>query len=338
MSTLVGRFWMPLAALLALTYLVVILLSGALPERRQLIHAEANGVLRQTPESITRATVVADGISSAFVRQGSGGWGKEGSASSIDAQLAETIERAVKLMHTASPVRMLDAKEVAESRLADFGLDRPRLSITLEDAGGVVLAADFGGANNDGLLQYMRLVDRNDLYLMSGFVGKEWQAVSAGGRRDQAPPGPRPLVPLPIDEVAAVEIFARDKSYRFERDAGGAWLLHRHAPGDAPDTRHVADPAQSELITRALTAFSRTMIERRVAYGAPGDGYGLIDPATVVVLFANDQARPPLDFAIGDMASDGAGRYVLMPDHTEIVTIADNQISSLTDFAARLAP
>jgi hypothetical protein len=336
MSTLVGRFWMPLAALLALTYLVAMLLSGALPERRQLIHAEANGVLRQTPESILRATVVADGISSAFVRQGSG-WVKEGSASQLDAQLTETIERAVKLMHTATPVRMLDAKEVAESRLADFGLDRPRLSIALEDAGGVVLAADFGGANNDGLLQYMRLVDRDDLYLMSGFVGKEWQAVAAGGRSDQAPPGPRPLVPLPIDEVAAVEIFARDTSYRFERDASGAWLLHRHAPGDAPNTRHVADPAQSELIGRALTTFSRTMIERSVAYGGPGDGYGLIDPATVVVLFSNDQARPPLDFAVGDIASDGAGRYVLMPDHTEIVTIADNQISSLTDFAARLA-
>jgi hypothetical protein len=336
MSALVGRLWMPVAALVALAYLVVMLLSGALPERRQLIHAEANGVLRQAPESITRATVVADGIPTAFVRQGSG-WVKEGSASQLDAQLTETIDRAVKLMHTANPVRMLDSKEVAESRLADFGLDRPRLSITLEDAGGVVLAADFGNANNDGLLQYMRLIDRGDLYLMSGFVGKEWQAVAAGGRRDQAPPGPRLLVPLPIGEVAAVEIFARDKSYRFERDASGAWLLHRHAPGDAPDTRHVADPAQSELIAQALTAFSRTMIERSVAYGAPGDGYGLIDPATVVVLFSNDQARPPLDFAVGDIASDGLGRYVLMPDHAEIVTIADNQISSLTDFAARLA-
>jgi hypothetical protein len=337
MSALVGRFWMPVAALVALTYLVVMLLSGALPERRQLIHAEAKGVLRQAPESITRVTVVADGIPSAFVRQGRGGWVKKGSASPVDAQRAETIDRAVKLMHTANPVRMLDSKEVPESRLADFGLDRPRLSITLEDAGGVVLAADFGVANNDGLLQYMRLIDRNDLYLMSGFVGKEWQAVTAGGRRDQAPPGPRPLVPLPIGEVAAVEIFARDKSYRFERDASGAWLLHRHAPGDDPNRRHVADPAQSELITQALTAFSRTMIERRVAYGAPGDGYGLVDPGAVVVLFTDDQARPPLDFAVGDMASDGLGRYVLMPDHTEIVTIPDAQITNLTDFAARLA-
>ncbi len=336
MNALVGRFWMPAAALMALAYLVAMLLSGALPERRQLIHAEANGVLRQAPESIARATVIADGVPSAFIRQGSG-WIKEGSARPVDAQFAETIDRAVKLMHTANPVRTLESEEVAGSRLADFGLDRPRLSITLEDAGGVVLTADFGAANNDGLLQYMRLIDRGDLYLMSGFVGKEWQAVAAGARGDQAPPGPRPLVPLPIGEVAAVEIFARDKSYRFERDAGGAWLLHRHAPGDAPDTRHVADPAQSELITQALTAFSQTMIERSVAYGAPGDGYGLVDPGTIVVLFTNDQARPPLDFAVGDMASDGLGRYVLMPDHTEIVTVPDNQISNLTDFAARLA-
>jgi hypothetical protein len=33
----------------------------------------------------------------------------------------------------------------------------------------------------------------------------------------------------------------------------------------------------------------------------------------------------------------GHGRYLLMPDHTEIVTIPDAQITNLTDFAARLA-
>ena len=33
---------------------------------------------------------------------------------------------------------------------------RPRLSIALEDPDGVVLEADFGAENTDGLLQYMR--------------------------------------------------------------------------------------------------------------------------------------------------------------------------------------
>ena len=138
--------------------------------------------------------------------------------------------------------------------------------------------------------------------------------------------------------MAAVEIFARDKSYRFERDASGAWLLHRHAPGDDPDMLHRADPAQSEPITQALTAFSRTPIERSVADGARGDAYGLVDPETIIVLFTKDPARPPLDFAVGDIASDGAGRYLLDAGPRRDRHDRGQSDQHLTDLAARLAP
>ena len=30
---------------------------------------------------------------------------------------------------------------------------------------------------SDGILQYMRVKDRDELFMMSGFVGKEWTAV-----------------------------------------------------------------------------------------------------------------------------------------------------------------
>lgn len=144
-------------------------------------------------------------------------------------------------------------------------------------------------------------------------------------------------MPLPIGDVAAVEILARDKSYRFERDPGGAWLLHRHARGDDPNALHQADPAQSERIAQALAAFSRTRIERSVAYGAASDAYGLVDPEAIIILFTADEARPPLDFAVGDFA-DGLERYVQMPDHTEIVAVPVDRITSLMDFAAELEP
>jgi hypothetical protein len=333
MSAVVSRFWMPAAALVALTYLAIMLAAGALPERRHLVHSEANGVLPLAAERITRVTVVAQGLPAVFVRQANS-WVRDGAATPVDGALAETIDRAVKFMHTANPVRTLAPEEIAKTALAEFGLDSPRLAITLEDAGGVVLEAEFGDANNDGLLQYMRLRDRGELYLMSGFVGKEWQAVVAGGHGDEAQ-AERSLVPLPIDEVAAVEIFARDRSYRFERDPKGAWLLHHHAPGDDPNTVHRADPAQSEHIARALTAFARTRIERSIAHGAQDDTYGLLDPEAIILLFTDDPARPPLDFAVGDLA-DGLDRYVLMPDHTEIVAIPEAQIASLMDFVSAL--
>ncbi len=332
MSAIVSRFWMPAAASVALVYLVIMLVSGALPERTQLVRSEAHGVLPLAPESIMRATVVANATPAVFVRQANG-WVREGNAATVDAALAEIIDRAVKFMHTANPVRELERKEIADASLAEFGLEHPRLQITLEDAHGVVLEADFGNDGADGLLQYMRLRDRDDLYLMSGFVGKEWQAVLDGHRSDEAP-APRLLVPLAIDDVAAVEIYARDKAYRFERDPTGAWLLHWHAPGEDPNTVHRADPAQSGRIATALAAFSQTRILATVASGAPGDTYGLVDPAAIIILFTQDKARPPLDFTVGNLAD--LGRYLQLPDHKEIVAVPDDQIKSLIDFAAGL--
>jgi hypothetical protein len=336
MSVRLRRLWMPALAALALTYLVAMLMTGALPERRQLVESEAHGVLGRAPESITRVTVVADGKSTAFLRQ-THGWTIEGSATAAEAPRARALDRAVKFMHTANPVRVLEPAELEDTGPAEFGLDRPRLSVTLADASGVVLAADFGALNTDGLLQYMRLKDRAELYLMSGFVGKEWETVASGGPPAEGE-ATRPLVPLPLEDVAAVEIFAPSTSYRFERDATGAWLLHRHAPGDDPNAPHRADPAQSARIAEALATFGRAPIERSIARGEEVDGYGLADPETMIVLFAKDEARPPLGFAVGDLASDGRGRYLLMPDGKEIVTIADRQLPDLIALAEALQP
>ena len=334
MRAVVNRFWMPAAAAMALAYLVIMLVTGALPETRQLVQSEAEGVLPLAPETITRVTVVGGARPAVFVRQADG-WQREGSAAAVDAELGQIIDRAVKFMHTAKPVRALEHQEIADAGLAEFGLDHPRLGITLEDERGVVLKADFGNPSADGLLQYMRLRDRDDLYLMSGFVGQEWQAVLDGGHREQDEAA-RSLVPLPIGDLAAVEIYARHHAVRFERDAGGAWLLHRHAPGDDPSTLHRADPAESERIAQALASFSRIRIERSVGHGAGGDAYGLADPEAIIVLFGSDEARPPLDFAVGDPA-DG-DRYLQMPDHAEIVAVPDGQITRLMDFAAEFEP
>jgi hypothetical protein len=181
MSALVKRFWMPSAAVIALAYLVVMLITGALPERRHLIKFEAHGVMQLDPERITRVTVTADGTSAVFIRQ-TQGWVREDSAKAIEASLTKALDLAVKFMHTANPVRVFKPEDFADTGLVEFGLDRPRLSITLENTGGVVLEADFGNSSNDGLLRYMRLRDRGDLYMMSGFVGKEWETVAKGAK------------------------------------------------------------------------------------------------------------------------------------------------------------
>jgi hypothetical protein len=182
MSAVVNRFWMPLAAGIALAYLVVMVVTGALPQRRNLVKLEAHGVLELAPESITRVTVTADGTPAVFVREAKG-WVRESTATALEPRLARTLDRAVKFMRAANPVRVFKPEDIADTGPAEFGLDRPRLSIKLENASGVVLEADFGNDSTDGLLRYMRLRDRGDLYLMSGFVGKEWETVAEAARR-----------------------------------------------------------------------------------------------------------------------------------------------------------
>lgn len=336
MNAAIRRLWMPAVAALAVIYLVIMLATGALPERRQLVESEAAGVMGLAPERITRVTVSADGRTTAFVRE-TNGWARADNGAATGPRLAETLARAVKFMHTANPVRVLEPEEIADTGPAEFGLEPPKLSIMLEDADGIVLAADFGAENTDGLLQYMRVTDRAELYLMSGFVGQEWETV-ANGRPGDEGAATRPLVPVRLDDLAAVEIFARSQSYRFERDPTGAWLLHRHAPGDDPNMLHRADPAQSERIAKALATFGRTPIERSIARDEPGEAYGLVDPETIIVLFTKDEARPPLSFTVGDLASDGFGRYLLMPDGREIVTVSDVQLTHLIDVAEALQP
>ena len=94
---------------------------------------------------------------------------------------------------------------------------------------------------------------------------------------------------------------------------------------------------RAQRIAQELAAFGRIRIGRSVAYGAAGDAYGLVDPEAIIVLFTNDQAGSPLDFAVGDRA-DGLGRYLQMPDHMEIVAVPDDQITGLIDLAAELEP
>ena len=103
---------------------------------------------------------------------------------------------------------------------------------------------------------------------MSGFVGKEWQAVAAGGR-------PTRRRRAAVAGAAADRrggggrIYRRDQAYRFERDASGAWLLHRHAPGDDPNTVHV--PILRRASDRpGADGVQPDLIERTVAYDAPG--------------------------------------------------------------------
>jgi len=170
------RWWAGIGAVMALGYLLVMAASGGLQHSKMLVEYEANGVLEMAPEAVNRATVTIKGRSAAFTRK-DGGWVRDDGAQAVNAPLAKTLDRAVKFMHTSNPVREFKAEEIADTPLADFGLENPQLSVALESGGNLVLAAEFGTFNNDGLLQYMR-TGSGTVYMMSSFVGKEWETAA----------------------------------------------------------------------------------------------------------------------------------------------------------------
>jgi len=172
-----------LAALLSVGYLCAMVVGGALPELRNRVKFEARGVMTVAPERIDRVEIERGSARVALIRTGSGGWSRAG-GDALSVPVAAQVSLAVQYMHTAAPVRAMNADEIRGIAPAEFGLAPPALSVTLSAGPEPVLQARFGARNAEDLLQYMTLEGQDGLYLMSRFVGQQWDtAVDAIERR-----------------------------------------------------------------------------------------------------------------------------------------------------------
>jgi hypothetical protein len=59
--------------------------------------------------------------------------------------------------------------------LREFGLDPPGYTAILYRGNTPVLGAEFGAPNPQKVLQYMKLQGRDQVFLMSRFIGEEWE-------------------------------------------------------------------------------------------------------------------------------------------------------------------
>jgi hypothetical protein len=162
------------AALLAVGFIAGMLWSGREPESRWRVKSEAAGVLAVAPERISRVEVTADGRRLTFVR-GAGGWSAGGRP--VPPPLAAHLESSLKFMRVSAPVRVLEREEYRGTALAEYGLDPPRYTVSLFEGDRLVLEAGFGVPNPQKVLQYMRLRGRDEVDLMSRFVGQEWERI-----------------------------------------------------------------------------------------------------------------------------------------------------------------
>lgn len=165
------------AAAAAVGFLVLMVVMGALPEQRQFVKFEAKGVMQLDPERISTVALRAGQRSAVFMRTPEGGWARD-DGTQLDAAVAKRLSMAVQFMNTSGPVRVMEPAEYEGTNPHEFGLDHPQLSIALFEGSTPVIAAHFGGRNPDDFLQYMTVDGRRQLFLLSRFVGQEWDAVA----------------------------------------------------------------------------------------------------------------------------------------------------------------
>ena len=132
----------------------------------------------------------------------------------------------------------------------------------------------------------------------------------------------RLLLPVPVDQLGAVEVADAGRLHRFERDAGGAWFYHGVHTGSESRHTHGADPALAERIERTLAAFGRTRMERDFPLG-------VATPEVLVLVYRPNESQPLVQYAVGHVAPDTVSRYVMVVGRPVVITIPGYQIDNL---------
>ncbi|MEZ5931900.1 MAG: DUF4340 domain-containing protein [Alphaproteobacteria bacterium] len=156
------------------------------------------------------------------------------------------------------------------------------------------------------------------------------------------------LLPVPLDQLSAIEIAVGGEVYRFERDHHGAWFHHHHdhhADGEADHGHaahdghheHHAAAEDAETIGSAFAALARTRIERRLEPVTNPAHYGVMKPDVLINVYGDDHLSPLARYAIGDIAPDTVSRYVMTVGSFAVLTIPNYQIENLLTLVKAVA-
>ena len=176
------RLLAPGVAVVAVGILVAMVVSGHVRESRQLVMFRAAGVMPETPSEIDRVELRTATGRWVFERR-SDGWRTAPDGRALSGSTAASLDDSIKFMHVSAPIRVMEPTEWAAGGLREFGLDPPGYTAILYRGDRPVLGAEFGASNPQKVLQYMKLQGRDQVYLMSRFVGEEWEKAlrAAGG-------------------------------------------------------------------------------------------------------------------------------------------------------------
>jgi Domain of unknown function (DUF4340) len=160
--------------------------------------------------------------------------------------------------------------------------------------------------------------------------------LTEGRRSDRASEAdPRLLLPVPVNQLGAIELVDAGRLHRFERNAAGAWLYHgAHTGAESGSHEHAADLAQSQRIGAVFAALGRARIEREFPRASDAKDYGVTTPQILILLYRPKELQPLAQYAVGDVAPDTVSRYVERVGSARVVTIPTYQIDNLLGLLA----
>lgn len=164
--------------LVALGLLVAMALTGGPPGLRHYVPFAPRGLMTEAPARITRLELNAGAHRVVLIREDAAGWRREGPGDVVPVTtLGSGPDMGIEFMHVSAPIRTFSAEEYTAADLGEFGLDPPRLTVTLLAGSRAILSADFGALNPMKAAQYVRVRGREEIHLLPLLVGREWESI-----------------------------------------------------------------------------------------------------------------------------------------------------------------
>lgn len=227
-------------------------------------------------------------------------------------------ERADQLAAGAllSALEKLTARELIDvrgSELSRYGLDRPRLRVSVEAETGQREIL-FGSVAAKGEV-YAALSGAATVYVLPA-------GALSGLERDWAELRDRELFPLPLADWARLEIAAGGEKLTLAKSSAGQWEV-------LGDGKRKADPAALAELTEALRA-----LRAEEVVSAPPAGHGLESPALRLVLAGKANASTTVSFG---KRVKGA-RYARREETGVFYRLSESSYARIEKPLARLLP
>jgi hypothetical protein len=161
-----------LLAAAAVAFLGIMLASGGRGEREQFVAYEAAGVMQAPPAAVQSVALQSPTGNWALTRTAQG-WVRGEALLTTD--LTARLTTALQYLHVTRPIRVLPLDQAGA--MSEYGFVTPRLSVGIRLDDGCAFDIAFGDRTPVGGQQYVRVTDSTDIYLLSDFIGEEWEAL-----------------------------------------------------------------------------------------------------------------------------------------------------------------